>query len=82
MIDHCRTSTFWPGQGNVFSLLVPGQVDFCNISTALRYRNSRPGSVYIDVIQIEHSMMRMKTKDYADSKLLFAFVYFSLNCVF
>ena len=35
MIDRCQTSTFWPGQVSVFSLLVPGQVDFCNISTAL-----------------------------------------------
>ena len=50
MIDHCRTSTFWPGQVNVFSLLVPGQVDFCNISTALY-------SLYIFSKYIMHNVL-------------------------
>ena len=35
MIDQCRTSIFSSGQVKLFSLLVHGQVDFCNISTAL-----------------------------------------------
>ena len=35
MINSCRTSMFWPGQVNFFNKLVPGQIDFCSISTAL-----------------------------------------------
>ena len=30
-----RTIIFWPGQVKYSSLLVPGQVEICNISTAL-----------------------------------------------
>ena len=35
IIDHCRTSIFWSGQVIFFSLLVPGQMDLCDISTDL-----------------------------------------------
>ena len=35
MINSCRTSMFWSGQVNFFNQLVPGQVDFCSISSAL-----------------------------------------------
>ena len=36
IIDHFRTSIFWTGQVNIFSLLVLGQVNFWNVSTDLR----------------------------------------------
>ena len=37
MFNSCPTSMFWSGQVNFFNQLVPGQVDFCSISTALLY---------------------------------------------